>query len=489
MKDKLLIKNVGMNVLRVMSGVLIPLITYPYVTRTIGPEGLGKVDFVTSITNYFVLFSSLGIPSYGIIVCAKCRNNEEELKKTICELIYICLLLQIITYAAFGFAIVNILELKPYKTLFLIQSLTIFFTSLSLDWLYTALEEFTYITLRTIGIKILSLFAIFAFVKSERDYLLYAWIVVISTVLNGVINFWNARKYFKLYNPRNLKIKRHVKPIFVFFMASMAATINGNTDIAMLGIFTNDTQVGLYSFSVKVKNLMTTVITAALSVFLPRFSFLIQQKRIREYKKMWSHVFEYTIAIASFCTLFCLFFCQDILMLLGGKKYIESLVSMKILVLCVYAMAWTWTLGVGVLQPLGKEREYALILIGACVVNVGINIILIPKYQVTGAATATLITEIFNAILFYRFARNTIYKEISWKKVYGFLITGIIASGITKVFLMHIKILKLRFVFEGMINFILFFIIAYIFNEKIRNDINNAVKTIRKFINKGKENI
>ena len=94
MKEKVSIKkNFIMNAILTVSTIIFPLITFPYVSRVLGPDGTGRVGFATSLISYFLMLAQLGIPTYGIRACAKIRDNKTELTRTANELLMINLIM------------------------------------------------------------------------------------------------------------------------------------------------------------------------------------------------------------------------------------------------------------------------------------------------------------------------------------------------------------------------------------------------------------
>lgn len=156
MNNKSIKLNFIMNALLTMSNLIFPLITFPYVSRILLPVGTGKVAFATSIVTYFSMFAQLGIPAYGIRACAQVRDDKEKLSRTVQELLLISLVMTVLAYVLFGASLCIIPRMRSDKSLFLIVSALIFFNSIGMEWLYKGLEEYTYITVRSIVFKIVS---------------------------------------------------------------------------------------------------------------------------------------------------------------------------------------------------------------------------------------------------------------------------------------------------------------------------------------------
>ena len=161
--------NFIMNSILTMSQFIFPLITFPYISRILLPVGTGKVSFATSIVSYFALFAQLGIPTYGIRACAKVRDDKKELTRTVQEIFIINLVMSLITYVVFFFAIYYVPRLRQDKELLMIIGLTIFFNAIGMEWLYKALEQYTYITIRSIIFKFIALIAMFMLVHKQSE--------------------------------------------------------------------------------------------------------------------------------------------------------------------------------------------------------------------------------------------------------------------------------------------------------------------------------
>lgn len=199
-----------------MSSFIFPLITFPYVSRILLPEGTGKVSFATSLISYFSMFAQLGIPTYGIRACAKVRDNREELTRTAQELLIINLIMSVVLYIVFFGAILLVPRLHNERNLYVIVSCTIILTSIGMEWLYKALEQYTYITLRSVLFKFIALIMMFLLIHKKSDYLLYGGISIFAASASNIFNFINVHRFIDLRPVGNYNFKRHLKPIITF---------------------------------------------------------------------------------------------------------------------------------------------------------------------------------------------------------------------------------------------------------------------------------
>ncbi|MDO4733741.1 MAG: oligosaccharide flippase family protein, partial [Lachnospiraceae bacterium] len=173
MKQKSIKMNFIMNTILTISGFIFPLITFPYITRILLPEGTGRVNFAISLINYFVMFAMLGIPTYGIRVCAQVRDDKEKLTRTAHELLLINLFMCVVSYGLLAGALAFIPRLYEDRLLYIVASSTILLTAIGMEWLFKALEQYTYITVCSMIFKLIAVIAMFLLVHQKSDYIIY----------------------------------------------------------------------------------------------------------------------------------------------------------------------------------------------------------------------------------------------------------------------------------------------------------------------------
>lgn len=386
--------NFVMSIIMKISSYIFPLITLPYITRTLGAVANGKISFATSVITYFLMFSQLGIPSYGIRECAKCRDNKEKLTKTVQELLIINSVSVACSYAAFIIAMILVPKFHEEPTLLIVQSLTIILNMIGMDWLYQAIEQYQYITARNIGFKALSLVLMFLLIHNPRDYMLYNAITVLSASGSYVLNFINSRKILahKTFHG-DYEFKKHLKPIFIFFSMSVAVSIYTSLDTVMLGFMSTDKEVAFYSLGTKIKMVLATTVSTLGPVLLPRITYVLgrgEEDKFRRYIKKSLH---FVLLIALPFTVYFTIMARDVIQILGGIEYLPATLCMQIINFTIIP------LGVGniaVSQILTPRRDeiysmYATI-IGA-VIDFVLNWFWIRRFGAAGAAAATVVTE------------------------------------------------------------------------------------------------
>lgn len=235
--------NFVMNFILTTSSLVVPLITFPYVSRVLLPVGNGKVASATAIVSYLSMICMLGIPTYGIRVCAQVRDDKEKLSRTVQEILIINVVMMAAVYLAFGASLYLIPQFAEDRTLLVIMSSAILLNVIGVNWLYSALEEYAYITVVSLAFKVASVVLMFLFVRSQEDYLIYGGITILSNVGSYVLNFFRLGRYITLRPMGNYNLRRHLKPIGVFCAMTVATSIYTNLDVVMLKFISGDEQV------------------------------------------------------------------------------------------------------------------------------------------------------------------------------------------------------------------------------------------------------
>lgn len=429
-------KNFIMNALLTISSFIFPLITFPYISRILSPEGIGKVSFANSVVAYFALFAQLGIPTYGVRACAKVRDNKKELSRTVQEIFVINIIMTITTYIVFGITLSCVPRLQADKQLLLIISSTMLFNAVGMDWLYRGLEKYTYITSRSILFKFIAIFLMFALIHQKSDYIAYGWICIFASSASNVCNLINVHRYIEIKPVGMYNFRRHLKPIMIFFAMSCATTIYTNLDTVMLGFIRTDMDVGYYNAAVKVKSVLLGVVTSLGTVLLPRASYYVEHHETNEFQRITRKAIDFVILIAIPLTCYFILYAQEGIMFLSGNAYMPAVLPMQIIMPTILFIGLTNIMGIQILVPLGREKIVLYSEIAGAIVDLIFNILLIPRLASIGAAIGTLMAEIVVWIVQFMALRTEIlpaYKSIQYKKILSATVTGIVCSGWTKM--------------------------------------------------------
>lgn len=420
MKKKSIKLNFIMNIILTMSSFIFPLITFPYVSRVLLPVGTGKVSMATSVITYFSMFAQLGIPTYGIRACAKVRDDRKELSKVAQELLIINIIVSVISYIVLFVLLFSVPKFRCEKELYIVLSFNIILTSIGMEWLYKALEQYTYITVRSVIFKFIALIGMFFLVHKQTDYIIYGGITIFAASASNILNLINAHKYINLKPVGNYNFRRHLKPVLVFFAMSCATTIYTNLDTVMLGFMTTDTDVGYYNAAVKIKTILVSVVTSLGAVLLPRASYCIQRGEVKEFRRITKKALNFVFLMAIPLMTYFIYFAKEGIFFLSGNNYAGSIVPMQVIMPTLLLIGITNILGIQILVPTGREKIVLYSEIVGAIVDVIINALLIPVYMSTGAAIGTLIAEFAVLVVQYWALKKEVsdaFKQIHFIKI------------------------------------------------------------------------
>lgn len=427
LKTKSVKINMLLNVMLSITTLLFPLITFPYASKVLTPVGIGKVSFANSFISYFSIFALLGVSTYGVKACAQVRDDKEKLSKTVHEILVILLTTTAVAYVALGICIFTIDKLRAEKTLFILLSSYIFLTTIGIGWLFAAVEDYLYITIKGILFNLLSLILLFIFVKDEGDYLIYGGISIVSSVGSNLLNLLYSRKYISYKRQKNYNFKQHVKPLIVLFGMAAINQINLELGKTMLGFMVddNDFTVGIFETSMKFYRILMSVCTAASSVLLPRLSYYIKNGEKEKFKETLQQILSFMLIFSIPVAIYFVIMARDCIMFLAGAQYELSIMPMRIATLSIIFLSLTNIIGVQMLIPTGEEKKVVVSVAIGAFVNAILNLLLIKHFLLRGngaiaSAIATLCAEcsvfIVEIILARRHLKD-IFNKIKWWRI------------------------------------------------------------------------
>lgn len=385
--------NYILNLINTVSGIIFPLITFPYISRILFAEGIGLIQFYESIINYIILFTSLGIPLYAVREISRCKHDPILMARTTLEILTLHCFLTIIGYAiVFILIYFNCIE---DIGLFLVLSATIVLTVVGVNWFYQGIEDFKYITIRALAVRILSIIALFVFVHTKNDLVNYALIHVFSAAGNYIFNFIRLKKFIpkSVISFTQLQIKRHISPTLRIFALNMVTSIYANLDPVMLGYLSDTAAVGFYSGALKLTKVAMGIVASMNTVMLPRFSFLFSQGELAKFFALGNKALKFIYAFAFPISIGLIVLAKPLILLFCGNTFAPSILTLQILAPTIIIINISVLLGLELLYPQNKENIVIVCTIIGAALNIVLNILLIPKYAQVGAAIASVIAE------------------------------------------------------------------------------------------------
>lgn len=341
-----------------VSGFLFPMITFPYVSRVIMAEGLGQVQFYNSIINYVVLLTSLGIPLYATREIARVRDNVADLSRTTTEIISLNLILNIVGYAAIFVMCFTIDEVMQNIPLFLLLSTSIILTTIGCPWFFSGIEDFKYITLRGLAVRIVSTIFLFLFVKDKSDLMIYALYNVLATVGTNVLNFIRLRKFVRLetFKFKDLKIWRHLKPAFAIFVFNLVTSIYVNLDKVMVGFLKDNESVGYYTAATTISHIFLTAVTSLGVVMLPRLSNLVKQGDMESFNRLAKKSYNFIVSMSFPICGGLIVLAPSLIRIFSGEGFAPAIPTLQIISPIIIAIGISNLIGLQILYPLENAK-------------------------------------------------------------------------------------------------------------------------------------
>lgn len=429
MKRNSLKINAILNGLKQCFGIIFPLITFPYVSRVLGEEGFGRYSFSWSIVSYFVLLAGFGIGTYAIREGARIRDNKKKLSVFCSEVFTINIITTALSFILLIVVSTASEKIYSYLPLIIVESTALFLNLIGRDWMNSIYEDFLYITFRYLLIQIVSLILMFAVIKSSNDVWKYCAISIFASFGGNIFNLYYLRRYPKtrVVTPH---IKKHISALLVLFATQIAITVYVNADITMLGFFTDDSTVGIYSLSSKIYSMVKTIVNAMVLATLPRMTYIVANAP-GEYDKTLRKISSYLIVVLLPIALGVFMLSDEIILLVGGANYKTGGPTLRILsgaiiiaVLCSFCMN-------SILIAHRQEKECLKATMMSATINVLLNFVALPLWGMTGAAITTIIAEAVNlCILLNSSNKITNLKMFDWKNALQSILASIVIVAI-----------------------------------------------------------
>ena len=450
--------NVVYNVVRSLAVIIFPLLVFPYVSRILGVEGIGKFSFSSSIINYISTIASLGISTYAVRECSKSRNEKEKLGQVASELISLNVCSTIISLIIL-LILINLKTFKEYRILLLMQSITVISTTFGADWLNMAVSDFRYITVRTIIFQILSLLLIFIFVRKSTDYYTYALILILSSSGASLVNFMYRRRFCKTRVVFNTNILSHFKYVLPFFFSSLAQAVYVNGGTTMLGLMSNDYEVGIFSVSHKIYSIVNSLVSSIAIVMIPSVSIKYAQGKYEEMNDSLVYAFKFIVCFGCPCIIGLNSVCRELIFLFSGKSFAGSIIVLRILTIAMFFSFLGGFIGSIYLVPIGKEKFCLKASILAAIVCLISCFLFIPRLKAIGAAISISLAEIISFFFLCKKSKIHLNFKSRDKRLFFVMIIGDLLIVI--VFLFCNYILKIENLFFSLLIKLVLSIFSY----------------------------
>ncbi|MFR5266939.1 oligosaccharide flippase family protein [Clostridium sp.] len=441
-------KNIFYNIVYQTIIIILPLITFPYISRVVGVKGIGIYSYSYSIVSYFMLLVMLGVTNYGNRNIATVKDNKDKLSNTFWDIYLIQLIsgtIMIILYIIY-----IIFFLKDNQNIAWVQGIYLLAAIFDINWLFFGMEKFKITVSRNVIIKILSVICIFIFVKEKSDIIIYTFIMASSHFLSNFILWFFLKKYIYSIKINIKRTRKHIKPNLILFIPVIAVSIYKIMDKVMLGQMTNMIQVGYYENTEKIINIPMGIITAIGTVMLPRMSNLISKGNIKKSEMYIEKSIQFVMFMSCAITFGLMAIGPEFILIFFGEEFSYCGTLIIYLAPTVIFISWANVIRTQYLIPNKKDNIYIKSVFLGAIVNLTINITLIPKYKSLGAIIGTIIAEL--SVMLYQtiYVKNELAINKYIKKSIIFLVSGIV---------MYVSIININYKFSSTIVSLIFKII------------------------------
>ncbi|ETI82318.1 MULTISPECIES: flippase [Streptococcus] len=401
-----ILKNYAYNFSYQLLVIILPILTTPYVTRIFSSEDLGTYGYFNSIVTYFILLATLGVANYGTKEVSANRKNIQPTFWGIYSLQVVAAFISIVLYLLLCWSVPSMQNPVAY-----ILGLSLLSKGLDISWLFQGLEDFRKITIRNITVKLLGILSIFLFVKTPNDLYLYVFLLTGFELL-GQLSMWLPAKEF-IGKPHFdvVHAKEHLKPVILLFLPQIAISLYVTLDRTMLGALSSTKDVGIYDQALKIINILLTIVTSLGSVMLPRVSSLLSSGDYKAVNKMYEMSFLIYNLIIFPIIAGMLIVNKDFVNFFLGKDFQEARVAIEIMIARMFFIGWKNIMGIQILIPHNKNREFMLSTTIPAFVSVGLNLLLIPSLGFIGASITSVLTEALVWVIQYYYTRSYL-KEV-----------------------------------------------------------------------------
>ena len=377
--------------------LLVPLLTYPYITRILGPANLGRINYVDFLSQAFIIFAAFGIPYYAVREISTVRNDTTKRAALVTEMALLNLVFSLI--ATTGFVLLTFSNWYHSPVLYLLAMINILLSAFSFEWYVQGTEAFRFSAIRTVTVRLVMIAALYILVKTEADFNIYFGIFTAGLLLLALLNGYKLFSENQITG-KGLNLKKHLKPMWHFFLTSSAISIYIYFDTIILQHITHDEQaVGFYTIVLKMVRIFLLVILAIGTVLMPRLSYLVSTGNTREISRQLNRLLHFILLTGVPVGAGLMILAPEIIETIAGEKFLPAIPVMRILAFLPLVVGLSNLFCFQTLVPFNREKKFLSTVIIGCVVSISLNYLLIPYLQEKGAAIANMVTEIIITIL------------------------------------------------------------------------------------------
>jgi O-antigen/teichoic acid export membrane protein len=411
-------KSVIYNFLLTGSNLLFPLLTFPYLSRVLGAEGLGVCNFIISYGQNFIIIAALGLPVYGVREIAKIGDDKLKRSKLFFELLTINLLFTIVLLAIYIATVFMYSDLRDYKDIALLGGSLILFNVFSIQWLFAGINDFKYITIRSLIVRALSVICIFLLVKKKDDFTIYFLILVFTAFLTSLIDVNYAKKFITRKIKLSFKdIAKQTRPMVILGIYIILTSIYSVLPTTLLGFLSTKSAVGYYYSANKIITMVLAIFGALMTVMTPHLNNILEEKGKEEYMRLVYKAFDVVASFGVPIAFLVYLLADPIVMLLAGKNFVSSIFVLQVMAPKILFVSFAQVFVYLILSVYRKDNIMVFLSVTGMIISLLINIIFIPHFAEKATAFSQLIAEFVVTILAFISAKKVLKFNFPYKRI------------------------------------------------------------------------
>lgn len=461
-------KNFIYSSILTVSTYLFPLLVYPYVSRVLGLSNIGIVNFIDNLINYFVAVSMMGITTVGVREIAASRSDKHQLSKTFIALLSLTGCTTITAMLVLLLAMYIIPTLMPYQELLYVGQIKLLSNLFLIEWLFTGLEDFKYITIRTIIIRCLYVASVFLFVTKATDYKLFYILTCGMVLCNAIINVIYSRRFVS-YPWKSALLRPYIKPFFIMGAYALLVHVYTSLNSVWLGFVTDTDEVGYFTTATRLHSIVMALLISFTNILFPHVSNLLAEGRTEEFWQKIKSAFDVLFTFAFPTAVFLLAAAPPLLHLFAGDGFEGAYLPMRIISPLVLIVGTEQILVIQILMAMHQDRIVLRNSLIGALIAIMLNILITSSMGAPGSAIVWVISELSIMVLSIVFIRKRYHFSLPYGKCLRYMMA-------------YLPLLGLAFVYLHYINDELVFLISYALTTILYTGIYEIVVVKNQFV-------
>lgn len=387
--------------------LIVPIIVSSYVVRTLDQQLYAEFQSASTWLDFALIFGVFGVTAYGIREGARVRDSRERASKLFSSLFSLNLVTNGIVLIAYS-AIVFFSMESMSRAIFLVLGFKVFANIFLVEWLNEAMENYRFITIKTIVVRLIYTVLIFAFIREPDDVVNYCVVVVLTDLLNNLLSFFYIKKRIPL-SFRGIEIMPHMVPLISMLVISNVNMLYTQLDKMLLDQTAGSLSVAIYKIPQDITNMIANLLSSVVMVAVPRLAYYHGNNQDRDYHELLDRSYHsFMLVVFPACMGFaCL--AQEVMHIYTNSTAYDAAIP----VLIIFAMrtieSSVYTVCANQVFFVYNQERYLVRMLLVCgILNAVLNGLLIAfgVFTPVTAILTTLAAEIVLMVILFRFIQK-----------------------------------------------------------------------------------